>query len=279
MQSLYLPSASATIRYYNLEPLPGQTEKPVLVFLAGLCTSVSSLLQTATHSRIRGPRSLLIDYLGTGFSDKPEGFDHTMDSHAWTIAAVLDHEGVSKCTVIGHSMGGTVALLLALARPDLVGRLVMSESNLEPGGGTGTRAIAAVDEQSYVSRQFPATLHAWRQQAVAGDKEASFHAGFWSVADARAIHRQAVSLVELDPFVMQRYLELPIPRGFIIGGRNDPRLTGHRLPDTPFPDELTPHGVLVRVVPESGHFFMVDNLDGYAVAIADCLMHGRHSAL
>jgi pimeloyl-ACP methyl ester carboxylesterase len=281
MKSLFLPSAAASIRYYDIEHLSGpHAKQPVLVFLAGQCTSVSSLLQTAMHSCIRGPRSILIDYLGTGFSDKPADFDHTMDSHAKTIAAVLDHEGIEKCCLVGHSMGGTVALLVALSRPDLVGRLVMSESNLEPGGGTGSRAIANVDERGFVTTNFPAMLDTWRQQSAAGDKAASFHFGFWSVADARAIHRQAVSLVGLEPSLMRRYLALPIPRGFIIGEQNDPRVTGKRLPDTPFPDELAPHGVLVRVVPDSGHFFMVDNPGGYAVAIADCLAHlGRPSAL
>ena len=60
---------------------------------------------------------------------------------------------------------------------------------------------------------------------------------------------------------------MKIPRIFIIGGLTNPHQTGERLPDTPFPEELTPHGIQVLVVEKSGHFFMIDNLPGYVDAI------------
>jgi pimeloyl-ACP methyl ester carboxylesterase len=44
-------------------------------------------------------------------------------------AAFLDTLGIGQAHLVGHSDGGNVALLLALARPDLVGQLVLISAN------------------------------------------------------------------------------------------------------------------------------------------------------
>lgn len=263
MKSLYLPELNATIRYYDIA---GDGEE-VYVWLPGLSTSCSSLMHVATHPKIVGRRSILVDYLGTGYSDKPFDFDHTMHSHSECIAAILRHESISRCTIIGHSMGGTVALHLILNHPHLVTRLIMSEGNIEPGGGTGARAIASFSEDSFVRDEFPKMMDAFHKGSAAGIPNDQFHSGYYSIADPRGIHRQSVSLVNLDPSIKAKWFNMNIPRTFIIGEFTDPRKTGKRLPDTPYPDELSPHGINVFVVPRSGHFFMIDNLDGYADAI------------
>jgi pimeloyl-ACP methyl ester carboxylesterase len=41
------------------------------------------------------------------------------------LADQLDRDGLAGATLVGHSMGGAVALLTAAARPDLVGRLAL----------------------------------------------------------------------------------------------------------------------------------------------------------
>lgn len=53
----------------------------------------------------------------------------------------LEREGLEKATVVGHSMGGTVALALAAERPELVGRLAL----IAPAGIFATQA-----KRSYV---------------------------------------------------------------------------------------------------------------------------------
>lgn len=48
-------------------------------------------------------------------------------------------------------MGGAVAITLASERPDLVSALVVAEANLDPGGGSLSRSIAAQSEADYVA--------------------------------------------------------------------------------------------------------------------------------
>jgi pimeloyl-ACP methyl ester carboxylesterase len=266
MKSLFLPEWGATIRYFDIA---GSNE--VYVYLPGISTPSMSLLDLATHPRIRGHRSLMIDYLGSGFSDKPQDFDHALQNHAKTIAAVLEHEGVSRCTVIGHSMGGTLGLYLALHAPELVSRLIMAESNIEAGGGLGTRYIAKFTEKAFVEEEFPKMLRQMHAKSMQQDPDAAFNYGTWSIADALGLHRSAVALVNLDASLKEQWFRLDIPRAFIIGEKSLPHNLGERLPDAPNPEELTVHGIRVPIIPNSGHMMMVDNPEGFAEALVEAL--------
>jgi hypothetical protein len=90
-------------------------------------------------------------------------------------------------------MGGTVALLVTLNHPKLVSRLIMSESNIEPGGGTGTRYIAGFSEDEFVKDEWPRMMDAFQKGASKGVPIDQFHAGFWSTADPRGLVFLALS--------------------------------------------------------------------------------------
>lgn len=71
------------------------------------------------------PRHVLaIDNRGTGRSDKPRRL-WTMGTMADDVIAVLDHAGVEKAFVVGISMGGMIALQVALRHPSRVRGLVL----------------------------------------------------------------------------------------------------------------------------------------------------------
>src|SRR5215213_7727269 len=50
--------------------------------------------------------------------------------HAADAAALLEHLGVSRAHVVGHSSGGSIAMQLAFERPDLVHTLALLEPSL-----------------------------------------------------------------------------------------------------------------------------------------------------
>lgn len=193
-----------------------------------------------------------------------------MRDHALTVAAILHHEGVAECVIVGHSMGGTVGLYLALERPDLVARLVLGESNVGPGGGDGTRPFASFSVKDYVETIAPRELISLRQGATAGDATA---AAMLSIrehgSDARAVHAASCDIVDLDEKLLQQLLDLTIPRAFIYGARTLDELSGRWTPDVPDRTTLDAAGVVTLVVPDAGHFMYVDNLDGYVAALHD----------
>jgi pimeloyl-ACP methyl ester carboxylesterase len=266
MKSLYLAEHDCFIGYFVL---PG--DGPVHVYLAPLiCPSTATVLQVATHPRLVGRAAILVDYLGCGASDRPLSFSHTMRDHARTVAAVLDHEGVAGCIIVGHSMGGTVGLYLALDRPDLVARLVLGESNVGPGGGDGTRHIASFSLEDYVGVVAPRELIAMRQQAVGGNATAALMLSIRTHgSDARAVHAASCDIVGLDEKLLQHLLDLRIPRAFIYGARTLDDLDGRWTPDVPDRATLEAAGVLTLMVPKAGHFMYVDNLDGFVAALDD----------
>ena len=75
-----------------------------------------------------GYRSVIVEPLGIGFSAKPSKADYSLATQAERVAAALDSLGVRHAIVLGHSIGGAIALRLALHHPDLVAALVLVES-------------------------------------------------------------------------------------------------------------------------------------------------------
>ncbi len=69
------------------------------------------------------------DLRGHGRSDVPPSGYH-WSHHAADMAAVLQAAGVPRATVVGFSLGGGVALELAIERPELVGGLVLIDAVL-----------------------------------------------------------------------------------------------------------------------------------------------------
>jgi 3-oxoadipate enol-lactonase len=69
-------------------------------------------------------RTIAFDNRGTGASDKPRG-RYSLDEMAEDAVAVLDATGIESAHVIGLSMGGVIAQLVALRHPERVRSLVL----------------------------------------------------------------------------------------------------------------------------------------------------------
>ncbi len=68
--------------------------------------------------------TIRFDLRGHGESSKPPG-PYSAALFAADARALLDHLGIGRCHVAGHSLGATVALRLALDAPDRVERLAL----------------------------------------------------------------------------------------------------------------------------------------------------------
>jgi len=72
-------------------------------------------------------RFVMIDLPGHGKSDCI-GYVHTMDEMAEAVHAVMEHLGLRRVQLVGHSMGGYVALAFAERWPDNVKNLILYHS-------------------------------------------------------------------------------------------------------------------------------------------------------
>jgi len=267
MKSLYLPEWNAFIRYFDISG-DGET----IIYLPALCfPAVVNFLSVATHPKMPKHRAILVDNLGSGSSDHSENFNYSMEDHARTVARILDHEGIKDATVVGHSMGGTIAIMLALSRPDLVSKLVVGEGNITPGGGEATRNIAPYSKTEYVEQVFPRSRKEWFQAAIEGDAMGILLSSVWSTANAASLHGNSKALVEIDPSFKEQFLELSILRTFIYGEKSLPENTGGAGADAPEPSELEAHGIQIGVVPNAGHLQMIENLDGFVDVLTNAI--------
>lgn len=72
---------------------------------------------------------LALDFAGHGFSShRPETSHYYFPDYLYDVDAAMDVIGWETCHVIGHSMGGGVASLLAAALPERVNRLVLLDA-------------------------------------------------------------------------------------------------------------------------------------------------------
>ncbi|QLF71013.1 alpha/beta fold hydrolase [Peteryoungia desertarenae] len=101
---------------------------PPLVMLHGF-GGVAELWAPIIEGLDRRQPIIAYDLPGHGRSLGAAGAGHAGDM-AKAILADLDQRGVERCHVVGHSMGGAIAALLAIRAPERVASLTM----LAPGG-------------------------------------------------------------------------------------------------------------------------------------------------
>lgn len=86
-------------------------------------------------------RVVALDLKGFGFSSKPDG-DYSRRAQAMLVNHLLDHLKIEKAWVCGNSMGGEVALNLALINPQRVAGLILIDSAGVKVPGSGSLAPA-----------------------------------------------------------------------------------------------------------------------------------------
>ena len=267
MRAIYLEAETAFLRWVEV---PG--DGPALVWIHGIwCSSTGELIAAAVQPPLRGRRSLLVDLLGYGYSDRPTDFPYTVEAHARTIVTLLDSLGLDRCVLFGHSMGGTIATHVAAARPGVVRALVLAESTIEAGGGFISGPIAGRDEGEFVAGGFQSMLAEQRRQAVDSGGIQAAHLGITSLVSGVALHHAAVSLSrDTDPPTRAVLAGLPMPRYYLNGELS----TASALQPQ---EDLIAAGVEWRTVPATGHPMALQNPLGLAEILADIVARSERA--
>ncbi len=153
--------------------IDGPEDAPTVAFANSLGTDMR--LWDDVLSLLEGYRFVRFDKRGHGRSDVPKP-PYSMGTLVADAEAVLDHLGITGCTFVGLSIGGMIAQGLAVKRPDLVARLVLSNTAAKIGDATlwdtridavlrdGMEPIADAVMERWFGRDFRATpgLALWR---------------------------------------------------------------------------------------------------------------------
>jgi pimeloyl-ACP methyl ester carboxylesterase len=194
----------------------GEGSPLVLVHgLGGSATNWCELAPLLTPSH----RLVIPNLPGHAGSD-PLRRDDGLEAYAERVASVMEHEDAVPAPVVGHSLGGLVALRLALQRPEAVSALVLAGA---AGLSTGSRFIREVLTVATVLR--PGRLAGrYRSRVSRSPWLRRFVFGFVSVADPVALTDTAV-----DGFLAGQVRHTDTASAWRALQRDDPRQELDRL--------------------------------------------------
>ena len=143
----------------------GSAEKPALLLLNSIGTGME-LWDGVVPRLLPAFCVIRMDARGHGASDAPDG-DYTLAMLASDATAVLDAAGATQAAVCGISLGGMVAMTLALSTPDRLSALIVAcssaamdeaawEARAEAVRAGGTAAIAEMAMGRFFSHAFRA---------------------------------------------------------------------------------------------------------------------------
>ncbi|QSQ25105.1 alpha/beta fold hydrolase [Pyxidicoccus parkwayensis] len=235
---------------------------PLWVYLHGLgCAGSRDWPPVARSAALAGRASLWFDLLGFGQSERPRDYSYALSEQASWVAAFLAREA-QPVVLVGHSMGGTLALLVAeelvrAGRPPVA--LLVAEPNLRAEDATGSAVAAATPVDTFVAK--------WPQWVES--MSSPMYRESVRLADPVAFHRSASSLVRVGQGLIPRLAALPVPvKGYILGALSDEatRETARQVAEA---------GIPVVTVESSGHGFSEDNPEGLGRAIARLVEPGK----
>ena len=253
-------------------------EQPIgdIILIPGLSSSpeVWDGLTDALKDRYRIHRIHVQGFAGAPPEDNATG--PVAAPVAEDIARYIAEQGLTKPAVIGHSMGGTIGMMLAARHPDAVGTLMVVDmvpfmgAMFGPPGATA-ESVAPIAEQVYQSMA-NSPPEAYQQQAEASVtgmiNTESLRAG--PLEDTRTSD-QAVSssafreliLTDLRPELSR----ISAPTEVLYVKFNDPRMTPE-ITDAIYQGSFaTLPGARLKRIDDSAHFIMLDQPERFLAEV------------
>jgi pimeloyl-ACP methyl ester carboxylesterase len=220
-----------------------------VVFLHGFGSTKEDYLDIAGQRDFAGHPFLAYDAPGCGETSCEDLAGLSIPFLVKTAHAVLDHAGIRRFHLVGHSMGGLTALLLAHSEPGRVLSLVDIEGNLAPEDCFLSRQIRT--HPGHGDDGFLADL-AERARHSPEASSALYAASLRHKVRPGAVRGIFESMTDLSDHgdLMTKFLALPCPRMFMYGEQNA---------TLSYLARLAAGGVELAEIPHSGHWPMYAN--------------------
>lgn len=73
-------------------------------------------------------RTIAIDHIGFGLSDKPEVYDYSTMNHSKTLEKFILERNLNNITLIVHDFGGPIGLNVAINHPERINKIIIMNS-------------------------------------------------------------------------------------------------------------------------------------------------------
>ncbi|MDQ6469533.1 alpha/beta hydrolase [Flavobacterium sp. LHD-80] len=125
VQFLELSNQRQYMQMFYMDITPDNYNHKNVVLLHGKNFNGAYWETTIKALTTAGFRVIVPDQIGFGKSSKPDNFQYTFQQLAENTKKLLDHLGIGKATILGHSMGGMLATRFALMYPEMTDKLVL----------------------------------------------------------------------------------------------------------------------------------------------------------
>lgn len=258
---------------------------PVVLFIHGILGSQRQWAHLVDNMDDEH-RVLAPDLFGHGESAKPLG-DYSLSAHAAALRDLLDHLEIERVTLVGHSLGGGIAMQFFYLFPERVERLALIDSGglgrevsvllrcaTLPGAKQVLSVVASAPVVSHVEALGRgASKFGWRPGA---DISAMWE-GFSSLTDResrRAFLATTRSVIDFGGQSISALDHLnagvlPIP-ALIVWGSKDPMIPAWHAQSV---QRAAPH-CRVEVFEGAGHFPHLEDPDRFARVLREFIADG-----
>ncbi len=231
MNSVTPTGADFDVRWVEL----GGQGRPIVYLHGWGCSSSASFADAARRS---GRPAALVDLVGHGLSDRPQHFGYGLHEHVDALADAVRAYADAPVDLVGHSLGGTLALLLAQRHPQLIRRALLVEPAID---------AFPVEPQHYAARDEDELRADGGRDAL--QSETPERRAEMRLADPIALRRIALTLHDALDDTLHASLATPVvPTLLLLGGQRTYRDD----------DDFRAGGIDIRRLPQAGHFVMND---------------------
>jgi pimeloyl-ACP methyl ester carboxylesterase len=267
----YVATAAGRLRYVTT----GQG--PPLVLLHTLRTQLD-MFQKVIPALAGRFRVYALDYLGHGYSDIPAA-EYTPEFFVASVAGALEALRITNAVLVGESIGGSIALLLAARHHPAVGRIV-AVNTYDYDRGRGLRRSSPVANVFFALADVPIlgpTLGRLRQYSIMKPilyggvyRQASMPAALaremYVVGNRPGHYRAFMSLVRHWPeweAARLAYASIDQPVLLVYGDHDWSRVAEREATRQGVP------GAQMRIIREAGHFLALDTPEEWVRAVLD----------
>ena len=237
--------------------------EPALVLVHGYTGSSTDFIDHVDYFA-KSRRVITLDHRGHGQSGHAAPETYTLEQLTNDLIALIEHAGKGPVDLLGHSMGGRVVMLAAIARPDLVRSLILMNTTATKFEDTWAyvrtvtdqlriRGMEFLDENPYVE---PGD---WRLS----DESLRLRRANRDVLDVEAFIALARELSEGPP-VLDELAALQKPTTIVVGRRDQIRgaskVMARAIPDS-----------VLHQIRRAYHFPQLSNPDQWRAVIDDHL--------
>jgi lipase len=247
----------------------GPSSAPPVVFIHGF---IGHLRESADALRILGRRTLAPDLLGYGNGAEGSSVEISLMAQVREVITCVEHAfGSETIDLVGHSVGGAIAMLAAAERPSIVRRVVNIEGNftLEDAFWSASVGRMTPSEADSMLAELRADPAGWLNRAGITITEGNVRLarewlGFQPAVTLRQMGRSVVDVTGAAAYldrVKSVFLKRPV---YLFAGERS-LLSWH------IPVWASKQAAGLVVIRDAGHLMMLDQPDQFVEQLVEVL--------